>query len=98
MVDVVVLEMLRRLTVNLVVHHGRGQVGCRVPPQLRHELLGEVLSIGGSSGSIGMEDLVPVSSTLLGDPATPAHYRGLTTTRRLQGLVESAASVERLGI
>ena len=68
----------------------------RVAHQLGHELLGEVLGISGRSGSVGMKDLVPVSSILLGPPGPPAHYRSLTTSRRLQNLVESAASVERL--
>ena len=84
------------LAVGFAVDKGWRQIGCRVAHQLGHELLGEVLSIGGRSGSVGMKDLVPVSSILLGPPGHPAHHRGLATTRRLQNLVESAASVERL--
>ena len=94
LVDVVVLEMLRLLTVNIIERWG--QVGRRVPHQLRHELLGEVLGIGGRSSLVRMEDLVPVSSRLK-SPGPPAYQRSLTTTRRLQNLVESTASVERLG-
>ena len=100
-VDVVVLEVLR-LAVSIIVVQGWRQVGSSIPHQLGHELLGEVLGIGGSSCSIGMEDLVPVSRVLLPSPShaptTPAHHRGLTTTRRLQNLVESTTSVERFGI
>ena len=95
-VAVAVVVTLQMLTVGFTVDHGWRQIGCSVAHQLGHELLGEVLGIGGRSGSVGMKDLVPVSSILLGPPGPPAHYRSLTTSRRLQNLVESAASGERI--
>ena len=48
---------------------------------MRHELLGEVLGIAGSSGSVRLEDSVPVSGPGLAS-VLPGEERSVATTER----------------
>ena len=80
-----VVVVLGVLTINIVAHHGRRDVGGGLAPQLWHELLCEVLGIASSPGLVSLEDSVPVC--LL----SPSQHRSVSAPWRSDSLAEDGA-------